>query len=76
MKDFIKQTIARWKAKSPEYFKKILKWSFAIFTALTASYTAMVSAGVTIPAWLSAIYPGAIGFSAGIAALSKVTQQQ
>ena len=75
MKQFIKQTIARWKAKSPEYFKTILKWSVGVLTALIAGYTAMMTAGVAIPAWLQAVYPYAVGFSAGLASLSKVTKQ-
>lgn len=74
MKEFIKQTIARWKAKTPIYFKKILTWSISILTALVAGYTSMVAAGVSIPVWLSTIYPYAVGFSAGLASLSKVTQ--
>ena len=76
MKQFLKQTIARWKAKSPEYFRTILKWSIGVFTALVAGYTALTTAGLTIPAWLQAIYPYAVGFSAGLASLSKVTKQQ
>ena len=65
----------RWKAKTPSFFKKIIKISLAISATALAIHTALVSGGAIEPYWWSIIYPYLIGVPAGAAALSKFTME-
>ena len=72
---WIKQAIARFKAKTPEVFRKVQYVAGAISAVAIAVNTEQAEYGFILPTWWNATTPYIIGFSSGLVALSQFTQK-
>ena len=65
--------LLRWKAESPELFKRLINICLFISGLSLSVHTAIITAGALEPVWFADIYPYLIGIPAGIAFTSKLT---
>ena len=66
--------IARWRAKTPIVFKRIIRIGLCISSVSVAIHEALNQFGAMEPEWWTTIYPYLIGIPAGAAATAKFTQ--
>lgn len=78
MRDSIRQAFsqgkARWKAKEPLVFKKVINLCMAVSGTAIAIHAALESSGAVEPAWWTEIYPYLVGVPAGAATVAKFTR--
>ena len=64
----------RWSAKTPKFFRNIIKIGLSISGIALAMHLAMEGAGAVEPQWWVCVYPYLIGLPAGMAACAKLTR--
>ena len=72
---WIKQAIARCKAKTPKVFRKVQYTAGAASAVIIAIYTQLNNYDIVLPDWFSDSAPYIIGFSTGLVTLSQFTQK-
>lgn len=76
IKIYWKQMTARWRAKMPQVFKKVMYIGTGISGLAIAVHTALVMSGALEPQWWVTSYPYIIGIPAGAAFMAKFTREQ
>ena len=71
---WIKQAVARFKAKTPQVFRKVQYIAGAASAVMIAVNTECINYDIALPSWWSSSIPYVIGFSTGLVALSQFTQ--
>lgn len=74
MKKIINSIKNRWLAKTPKFFKNIIRIGISISGIAIAMHGAMLAAGAIEPEWWITIYPYLVSIPAGMAACAKLTR--
>ena len=75
MKKFLILLNQRWKAETPQFFKRIVSVGLSISAVALAVHLAVISAGATEPNWWCVVYPYVVGIPAGMAAVAKFAKE-
>lgn len=75
MKKFLILLNQRWKAETPQFFKRIVSVGLSISAVAMAIHFATIGAGATEPEWWGIVYPYVVGIPAGMAAAAKLTKE-
>ena len=75
LKSAIKTIKNRWGAKTPLFFKNIIRIGLSVSGISLAMHGAMIAAGAIEPQWWINLYPYLIAIPAGMAATAKLTRE-
>ena len=75
MQKAFRQTIERWYANTPKFFKNIMYVAIIISTSAVAIQTTLIATNSIIPNWWETAYPYLIGAGVGMTAVAKLTRE-
>ena len=75
MQKAFKQTIERWYARTPKFFKNIMYIAIIISTSAVAIQTTLLATNSMSPHWWEEAYPYLIGAGVGMSAVAKLTRE-